>query len=820
DDIRAITAKRWVPPSIVRRDALSQENRNDIIFRKVRGILNKLTPEKFHKLSDDILKIGLNSTILKGVIFLVFDKALDEPKYSSMYARLCLRLCEEAPNSENDEPCTFRLLLLNSCKVQFESRAHDKANKRKSLGNIKLPLFIFLMFFIYFQFIGELCKLNLISEGILHKCIQRLLEKKTKEKDLNEMGEDLECLCQIMRTCGQILDNEKAQLLMEQYFARMYNLSRNPILPIRIRFMLRDVIELRKERWVPRRATNVEGPLPINQINEDNGPSIQRERLPQQELFSRSLKTRSGFDGVLSGSLTFSQPDKFNLYNSNGFQGFRDRGQSQRQNHHQQQNSPHFYQQNRYNNQHNNNNSNNVSSKFNNKDIPPRFIKRIITGHEQSSANIEEVSLRPPAQSMVFKPPNTKPPSQLFSGNKSSGLLGDAHLTSSSLKSNLPIQTSKEMPILIKQANLDRSKPSKKEKATTKEETMKKIGSISEDVLNGGNISEAVTNFSQLKIPDKLLPECLSLLFSKTFDNADRARENIMAFVAELKKQELIAAAQFSDAFRNLIKTMPDLEANVPNICSYIAEFAANSVTNGLLTIAQIGEVTEDGANFPLLLNTLQELHKVKDKQELSDIFKESKVSLMNSLPEGDRTKERLCEVLEKRGLVFLEPLLVLEAELWAALEREPTAQSLYKCAKESVDPSHHNSPPFVTALLTVCLRYITQESSVGKGVSTAGATEKSLQEKEKALLGKFKSVLQAFLRENINLQVTAVYALQVFCYSLDFPKGMLLRWFVNLYDLEIIEEEAFLKWREDVTDAYPGKGKALFQVGYNYVPL
>jgi translation initiation factor 4G len=42
---------------------------------------------------------------------------------------------------------------------------------------------------------------------------------------------------------------------------------------------------------------------------------------------------------------------------------------------------------------------------------------------------------------------------------------------------------------------------------------------------------------------------------------------------------------------------------------------------------------------------------------------------------------------------------------------------------------------------------------------------------------------------------------------------GMLLRWFVNLYDLEIVEEDAFLKWKEDITDAYPGKGKALFQV-------
>ena len=41
----------------------------------------------------------------------------------------------------------------------------------------------------------------------------------------------------------------------------------------------------------------------------------------------------------------------------------------------------------------------------------------------------------------------------------------------------------------------------------------------------------------------------------------------------------------------------------------------------------------------------------------------------------------------------------------------------------------------------------------------------------------------------------------------------MLLRLFVNFYDMEIAEEEAFLKWKEEVNDEYPGKGKALFQV-------
>lgn len=118
--------RRWVPPSSLRQhDVPDGDAKHDVIFRKVRGILNKLTPEKFHKLSDDLLGLELDSDkVLKGVILLIFEKALDEPKYSSMYAQLCKRLSEEAPNFEPPgQPCTFKLLLLNKCRTEFENRA-------------------------------------------------------------------------------------------------------------------------------------------------------------------------------------------------------------------------------------------------------------------------------------------------------------------------------------------------------------------------------------------------------------------------------------------------------------------------------------------------------------------------------------------------------------------------------------------------------------------------------------------------------------------------------------------------------------------------
>lgn len=66
------------------------------------SVLNKLTPDKFDKLFYELLNVGIETKyILKGLILLVFEKAIDEPKYSSMYAQLCLRLSEEAPNFDD-----------------------------------------------------------------------------------------------------------------------------------------------------------------------------------------------------------------------------------------------------------------------------------------------------------------------------------------------------------------------------------------------------------------------------------------------------------------------------------------------------------------------------------------------------------------------------------------------------------------------------------------------------------------------------------------------------------------------------------------------
>lgn len=262
---------KWIPPTILRSHqqqvnghlGRTQEDKDNEVFRRCRALLNKLTPEKFEKLADDLVhpSFGIDSAhLLKGVILLIFDKALAEPNYCSLYAELCRRLDREAPNFEPpDAPIrTFRRLLLAKCEYEFENRilhGHTHLNtsnddemdptearvqaRKKAIGNIKL--------------IGELGKLDLVSEAILHKCLKTLLKRGTNE-NLAERCEDLECLIKIMQTVGKKLDQGQGKNLMDQYVERIQKIQNQKDLPLRIKYLLQDILDLRANQWTPRLA--------------------------------------------------------------------------------------------------------------------------------------------------------------------------------------------------------------------------------------------------------------------------------------------------------------------------------------------------------------------------------------------------------------------------------------------------------------------------------------------------------------------------------------------------------------------------------------
>ncbi|NXD63579.1 IF4G1 factor, partial [Eolophus roseicapillus] len=303
--------KAWKPSSKRASEEEDPENiKTQELLRRVRSILNKLTPQMFQQLMKQVMELSIDTEErLKGVIDLVFEKAISEPNFSVAYANMCRCLMGlKVPTT--DKPTVtvnFRKLLLNRCQKEFEKdkdddeifekrqkemddasapeekarmkdeleEARDKA-RRRSLGNIK--------------FIGELFKLKMLTEAIMHDCVVKLLK--------NHDEESLECLCRLLTTIGKDLDFEKAKPRMDQYFNQMEKIIKEKKTSSRIRFMLQDVIDLRRNSWVPRRGD--QGPKTIDQIHKEAEMEEHREHIKVQQLMSKDK--RRGPPGPSSSS--------------------------------------------------------------------------------------------------------------------------------------------------------------------------------------------------------------------------------------------------------------------------------------------------------------------------------------------------------------------------------------------------------------------------------------------------------------------------------------------------------------------------------------
>ncbi|OVA12734.1 MIF4G-like [Macleaya cordata] len=263
--------------------------------RQLKAILNKLTPQNFEKLFEQVKEVNIDNTVtLSGVISQIFDKALMEPTFCEMYADFCFHLSSELPDfSEDNEKITFKRLLLNKCQEEFERGEREQAEadrveeegeikrseeereekrvqaRRRMLGNIRL--------------IGELYKKKMLTERIMHECITKLLGQYQ-----NPDEEDIEALCKLMSTIGEMIDHPKAKEHIDVYFDRMLKLSNNMKLSSRVRFMLKDAIDLRKNEWRVRRK--VEGPKKIEEVHRDAA----QERQAQTSRLARGPSIGGG----------------------------------------------------------------------------------------------------------------------------------------------------------------------------------------------------------------------------------------------------------------------------------------------------------------------------------------------------------------------------------------------------------------------------------------------------------------------------------------------------------------------------------------------
>ncbi|NXM40506.1 IF4G3 factor, partial [Gymnorhina tibicen] len=848
EDVHLKKAENAWKPSLKRENQTEDpENvKTQELFRKVRSILNKLTPQMFNQLMKQVTDLTVDTEErLKGVIDLVFEKAIDEPSFSVAYANMCRCLVTlKVPMADKPgSTVNFRKLLLNRCQKEFEkdkadddvfekkqkeleaattpeekTRLHDELEeakdkaRRRSIGNIK--------------FIGELFKLKMLTEAIMHDCVVKLLK--------NHDEESLECLCRLLTTIGKDLDFEKAKPRMDQYFNQMEKIVKERKTSSRIRFMLQDVIDLRLCNWVSRRAD--QGPKTIEQIHKEAKIEEQEEQRKVQQLMTKD-KRRPGVPRVDEGGWNTVQgaknsrvldPTKFLKITKPT-----------------------------------------IDEKI--QLVPKAQLGSWGKGSSGGAKASEMDSLRPSATSLnrfsALQPPvspvsassasselesrraltsrgstgrekNDKPlppslsrPNTFLRGSSSKELLLDNQAQEEQRREMLEtvkqLTGGMEMDRNSTEAERNKAKESAKPEAPpapvqekpslSEEEIERKCKSIIDEFLHINDFKEAMQCVEELSAQN-LLPVFVRVGVESTLERSQITRDHMGQLLHQLVQSGKLSKQDFFKGFSETLEMADDMAIDIPHIWLYLAELVTPMLKEGGISMRElIQEFSKPllpvGRAGVLLAEILHLLCKQMSHKKVGALWRESGLSWKDYLPEGEDVHTFLME----QKLEFTESNCSSSSE--ALSEKELSAEELNKQLEKlivedkandeqifdwveaNLDESQMSSPTFLRALMTaVCKAAIIADSSSFR-VDTAVIKQRV-------------PILLKYLDSDTEKELQALYALQASIVKLDQPPNLLRMFFDCLYDEEVISEDAFYKWESSKDPAEQnGKGVALKSV-------
>ncbi|XP_077007076.1 eukaryotic translation initiation factor 4 gamma 3 isoform X6 [Tamandua tetradactyla] len=797
------------------------------LFRKVRSILNKLTPQMFNQLMKQVSGLTVDTEErLKGVIDLVFEKAIDEPSFSVAYANMCRCLVTlKVPMADKPgNTVNFRKLLLNRCQKEFEkdkadddvfekkqkeleaasapeerTRLHDELEeakdkaRRRSIGNIK--------------FIGELFKLKMLTEAIMHDCVVKLLK--------NHDEESLECLCRLLTTIGKDLDFEKAKPRMDQYFNQMEKIVKERKTSSRIRFMLQDVIDLRLCNWVSRRAD--QGPKTIEQIHKEAKIEEQEEQRKVQQLMTKE-KRRPGVQRVDEGGWNTVQGAK----NSRVLD----------------------------------------PSKFL-KITKPTIDEKIqlvpkaqLGSWGKGSSGGAKTSEAAPSGSTVATPleydsrrtltsrgsmgreKNDKPlpsatarPNTFMRGSSSKDLLDNQ---SQEEQRREMLETVKQltggMDVERNTTEADRNKTRESvakpevpatlasdKPALSEEEMERKSKSIIDEFLHINDFKEAMQCVEELNAQG-LLHVFVRVGVESTLERSQITRDHMGQLLYQLVQSEKLSKQDIFKGFSETLELADDMAIDIPHIWLYLAELVTPMLKEGGISVRElIVEFSKPllpvGRAGVLLSEILHLLCKQMSHKKVGALWREADLSWKDFLPEGEDVHNFLLEqkldFIESDSSCSSEALSKKELsaeELYKRLEKliieeKANDEQIFDWVEANLDENQMSSPTFLRALMTaVCKAAIIADCSTFR-VDTAVIKHRV-------------PILLKYLDSDTEKELQALYALQASIVKLDQPANLLRMFFDCLYDEEVISEDAFYKWESSKDPAEQnGKGVALKSV-------
>lgn len=251
--------KRWkskameLQSSLITEKPPEPETKEEIVAR-ARLILNKVSWTTLPKLTQqfmDITNLKENQEIRQEIIPLLVEKAQLEPHFANMYAEICALIAKQVK--------TFKKELLTECQKEFEvDLDHQIANAcagKTDPDEIEYESLLIRKAYIgHMKFLGELYLRDVVKLAIMLYCLDELLKDDTHE-------DSLECFATIMTTTGEKLDGHAQQNDKSFDWQRVVDLRNSSKISNRIKFLLQDLLDLRK------RGTTLKGVVVVRVVD-------------------------------------------------------------------------------------------------------------------------------------------------------------------------------------------------------------------------------------------------------------------------------------------------------------------------------------------------------------------------------------------------------------------------------------------------------------------------------------------------------------------------------------------------------------------------
>jgi len=353
----------------------------------------------------------------------------------------------------------------------------------------------------------------------------------------------------------------------------------------------------------------------------------------------------------------------------------------------------------------------------------------------------------------------------------------------------------------------EKSKP--KKSGPSKKEIDKKISGIISDYQSSASLDKAMQELQSLITSTKLCKMVAKQLSLHSSTLECSAWQQMADIYNECDQKEVIRKDVI---IQNVLQLLDDPKVqDIDEHKSCLAFFVGYFVTEEWLQLGEFISQFTDGRHYPVVLMSLVEVNKRMGKKWLQTEVKKCDVDLKTTFPKDLQQDIHVMSASKEQGLAFLFPHLCLQDELLAVMKEKKPETDIIRWIQDNVEKVIEKRR--LIHILVTCVVAMATQPTLADDNYLNQKPDKEGTDGEKEMISSMKSVLKHFLDADAPMQLEAIYALQVFCNDNSFPKEMLLRLFITFYTEEIVEEDLFMKWREDLNDTYPGKGKALFQV-------